>query len=98
MRAALFPALILMLGACDVLEQPAGLIPRWTTGQELDEITRLLSGPNAAFRCVANAQKFTAKELARDLELLFQTDIRLKSSGNTPRIVMERLILGLCGQ
>jgi hypothetical protein len=31
MRAALFPALILMLGACDVLEQPAGLIPRWTT-------------------------------------------------------------------
>jgi DNA polymerase-3 subunit delta len=56
----------------------------------------LLSNPRAAYRCVSNAQNFTARELARDLDLLYQTDVRLKSSGNSPRIVMERLVIELC--
>jgi DNA polymerase-3 subunit delta len=42
------------------------------------------------------AENFTARELARDVELLYRTDIRLKSSGHSPRIVMERLIFELC--
>lgn len=61
-----------------------------------DDVVRLLSNPRAAYRCVANAQSFTAKKLTRDLDLLYQTDIRLKSSGNAPRMVMERLIFDLC--
>jgi DNA polymerase-3 subunit delta len=61
-----------------------------------DDVIRLLSNPRAAYRCVSNAQNFTAKKLTRDLDLLYQTDIRLKSSGHSPRIVMERLIFDLC--
>ncbi|HEX9445129.1 MAG TPA: DNA polymerase III subunit delta [Candidatus Binatia bacterium] len=61
-----------------------------------DDVVRLLSNPRAAYKCVTNAQSFTAKKLTRDLDLLYQTDIRLKSSGHSPRIVMERLIFDLC--
>jgi DNA polymerase III delta subunit len=54
------------------------------------------ANPRAAYMNFKNAGNFTAGELARDLELLYQTDIRLKSSGHSPRIVMERLIFELC--
>lgn len=54
------------------------------------------SSSGAVYRAIANAQKFTTKELARDLELVYETDFRLKSSNHSPRITMERLILGLC--
>jgi DNA polymerase III delta subunit len=43
-----------------------------------------------------SAENFSAKELARDLELVYETDLRLKSSGHPPRIAMERLIIELC--
>lgn len=52
--------------------------------------------PYAAFMSFKNAESFSAKELARDLELLYETDFRLKSSGHSPRIAMERLIVELC--
>ena len=63
-----------------------------------DEVTRLLSSANAAYHAVTKAQNFTAKKLACDLELIYETDLRLKSSGPAPRIVMERLILDLCAR
>jgi len=30
------------------------------------------------------------------MESLFDADLRLKSSGSQPRLVMEKLILGMC--
>jgi len=30
------------------------------------------------------------------MEGIFDTDLRLKSSGSDPRLVMERLLLGMC--
>jgi DNA polymerase III subunit delta len=52
--------------------------------------------PYGAYMSFKSAENFSTKELARDLELLYRTDIRLKSSGHSPRIVMERLIFELC--
>jgi DNA polymerase-3 subunit delta len=52
--------------------------------------------PYSLYMGFKGAENFTARELARDLELLYRTDIRLKSSGHSPRIVMERLIFELC--
>jgi hypothetical protein len=63
-----------------------------------DEVTKLLSNANAAFHAVSKAQNFTAKKLARDLDLIYETDLRLKSSGPAPRLIMERLILDLCAR
>ena len=63
-----------------------------------DDVTRLLSSANAAYHAVSKAQNFTSKKLARDLELIYETDLRLKSSGHSPRIAMERLILDLCAR
>jgi DNA polymerase III subunit delta len=63
-----------------------------------DEVTRLLSSANAAYHAVSKAQNFTAKKLERDLELIYETDLRLKSSGHSPRITMERLIVDLCAR
>jgi len=63
-----------------------------------DELTALLSSPKAAYHCVVNAQNFTAKKLLGGLELIYETDLRLKSSGPSPRIIMERLILDLCSR
>lgn len=56
----------------------------------------LPSSPYGAYMSFKSAENFSTKELARDLELLYRTDIRLKSSGHSPRIVMERLIFELC--
>src|SRR5581483_7807666 len=61
-----------------------------------EETVRILSNPKAAYHAVSKAQSFTTKKLARDLELVYETDLRLKSSNHSPRITMERLILGLC--
>jgi DNA polymerase III delta subunit len=52
--------------------------------------------PYALYMSFKGAENFSAKELARDLELLYDTDLRLKSSGHPPRIAMERLIIELC--
>jgi hypothetical protein len=43
-----------------------------------------------------NAENFTTGELIRALEWIHRTDQRLKSSGQPPRIAMERLILEMC--
>jgi DNA polymerase III delta subunit len=43
-----------------------------------------------------SAENFTTQELVRYLNLIYKTDIRLKSTGIPPRMVMERLILEMC--
>ena len=78
---------------------------RWSKGMTYEQFQRsvlqdpTLSVPGhpwAAYLSFKSAENFAAKELARYLQLITQADIRLKSSVNTPRIVMERLILEMC--
>ena len=80
---------------------------RWSRGMSYDQFQRsmlqdgtleLSGNPYAAYMSFKSAENFTAKELARYLELVYQADIRLKSSGNPARVVMERLVLEMCQQ
>ena len=78
---------------------------RWSKGMTYEQFQRSVlqdatlsvpGHPYAAYLSFKSAENFAAKELARYLKLITQADIRLKSSVNTPRIVMERLILEMC--
>jgi DNA polymerase III subunit delta len=48
------------------------------------------------YMCFERADHFTLSELRMHMEGIFDTDLRLKSSGGDPRLVMERLLLGMC--
>jgi len=56
-------------------------------------VTRTPFGDYMAFQ---KADNFTTAKLLRYLEEIYQADIRLKSTGHPPRMVMERLILEMC--
>jgi DNA polymerase-3 subunit delta len=77
----------------------------WRSGMSYEQFQRAVlreesrqfaGNPYGIYMSFKSAENFTARELARDLELLYHTDLRLKSSGHSPRIVMERLIVELC--
>jgi len=48
------------------------------------------------FFCFQRAERFTLETLRFFLEEIADADLRIKSSGNQPRLVMESLILGIC--
>lgn len=56
----------------------------------------LTRSPYADYMSFQRAENFTTWELLRHLQGIFHADIRLKSTGNHPRIIMERLILDMC--
>jgi hypothetical protein len=48
---------------------------------------------------VRNKMVFTAPaRVPAAVDALFRTDVGLKSSGGDPRILLERLVLELCGR
>lgn len=61
--------------------------------QGIPPITR---NPYADYMCLQRAERFSLAELRSHAEALFDADYRLKSSGNQPRLVLERLILDMC--
>ena len=82
------------------------LCERWRAGMSYPQFQQSLvhdgaaplpGNPYAVYMSFKSAENFTLKGLARYLNLLYQTDLRLKSSGHSPRIAMERLILEMCG-
>ncbi len=56
----------------------------------------LMQNPYGDYMSFQRADPFTTRELVRYLQLIYQTDIKLKSTGKPPRMVMERLILAMC--
>lgn len=52
--------------------------------------------PYGDYMCFQRAERFSLADLRSHMEQLFAADFRLKSSGNQPRLVLERLILGMC--
>lgn len=78
---------------------------RWRKGMSFNEFTRrvlqqgapfLTRNPYGDYMRFQSAENFTTQELVRYMHLVYQTDIRLKSTGIPPRMVMERLILEMC--
>ncbi len=66
-------------------------------GHDLDAATRLLKvHPFQAKKLWAQSTKFQRATLRAAYERLYESDLRLKSSGVDDAIVMERLVMDLC--
>jgi DNA polymerase III delta subunit len=81
------------------------LRPYWKRGmsyQQFQQIAAKLGAaalsrnPYADYMCFQRADRFAMAELVGHMESLFDADLRLKSSGGQPQLVMEKLILGMC--
>jgi len=92
-----------LLSARALLE--GDLRPYWKRGisyQQFQQIAAkqgsaaLTRSPYADYMCFQRAERFAMAELVGHMESLFDADLRLKSSGSQPRLVMEKLILGMC--
>jgi hypothetical protein len=46
--------------------------------------------------CLLRVERLSLSELRRYMGGIHDADLRLKSSGNSARSVLERLILGMC--
>lgn len=63
----------------------------------LEQATPLLTrSPYGDYMTFTKADNFTSAELLHFLNWIYQTDIRLKSTRHSPRMLMERLILEMC--
>lgn len=56
----------------------------------------LTHNPYADYMCFQRADSFSLRQLHSSMERIYEADLRLKSSGVSPQLVMERLILGMC--
>jgi DNA polymerase III subunit delta len=56
----------------------------------------LTRNPYADFMCFQRADHFSLSDLRTYMESIHGTDLRLKTSGGDPRLIMERLVLGMC--
>ena len=81
------------------------LRPFWKRGisyQQFQQIvikqgtTALTRSPYADYMCFQRAERFAMAELVSHMESLFEADLRLKSSRGQPRLILEKLILGMC--
>lgn len=78
---------------------------KWRSGMTYPEFQKnvIQSGaplvsqnPYRDYMSLRGAENFTTEELVAYLEWIYKADIRLKSSGSPPRLVLERLILDMC--
>ena len=61
-----------------------------------DGAPRLTRNPYADYMCFQRAARFSLSELSTYMDGLFEADLCLKSSGSQPRLVIEKLICGMC--
>ena len=66
-------------------------------GRKRDVEARLEKASRSADEFISATKRWTAGELEEGLALLYQADGRLKS-GSPPKLVLESLLLSLCGQ
>ena len=56
----------------------------------------LTRNPYADYMCFQRAERFSLADLRAYMEGNFDADLRLKSSGGQARLVLEKLLLGMC--
>ena len=56
----------------------------------------LTRNPYADYMCFQRADQFSLSELRACLSSAYEADLHLKSTGNHPRLIMEKLILHMC--
>jgi len=53
--------------------------------------------PYVVYQALKNSVRFTRGELAGFLDLLVRTDLALKTTGQDPRLLLERILIAVCG-
>ncbi|MGD8770805.1 MAG: hypothetical protein PVJ06_12250 [Desulfobacterales bacterium] len=61
-------------------------------------IAKSAKNPYPVYQMLLKSEMFTTDELIAVLESLGQADLRLKSTGQKPRLILEKLILFICQQ
>lgn len=79
----------------------ANAIQRNDVREALRELGLAFDGGDVAVKILGQiriaAEKLPARRLGPAMDALFRTDIALKSSGGDPRILLERLVVEMCG-
>jgi len=92
-----------LLSARQILD--SDLRGRWKPGMNYKQFehaivdqraTLLTRSPYADYLCFQRAETFSFAELLSYLRSIHDADLRLKSSGANPKLVMEQLILQMC--
>lgn len=76
-----------------ILPALKGLTPE---GEE--PVALVAQHPFVIYQALKNAERFTQKELTGYLELLVRTDLALKSAGQDPRLLLEKVLIAVCGR
>ena len=80
----------------------ANAIQRNDVRDALRELGLAFDGGDVAVKILGQiriaAEKLPARRLGPAMDALFRTDIALKSSGGDPRILLERLVVEMCGK
>ncbi|MGH7824750.1 MAG: DNA polymerase III subunit delta [Candidatus Binatia bacterium] len=92
-----------LLAARQLIDRELG--GRWKRGMTYQQFQRtviageaplLTRNPYADYICFQRAENFSLGDLRSFLAQIYDADLRLKSSGNQPRLVMEKLVLNMC--
>ena len=70
---------------------------RVLAGEGQETIALVSQHPFVVYQALNNAGRFTRPELAGYLELLVRTDLELKTTGHDPRLLLERVLIRVCG-
>jgi DNA polymerase-3 subunit delta len=66
-------------------------------GEGEEQVDLVSQHPFVVYQFLKNAGRFTRSELAGYLEMLVRIDMALKSTGQDPRLLLERFLLAVCG-
>ncbi len=70
---------------------------RKLAGDGNETIALVSQHPFVIYQALKNAGRFARGELAGYLELLVRTDLALKTTGQEPRLLLERFLIRVCG-
>ncbi len=65
-------------------------------GEGEEQVDLVSQHPYVVYQALKNAGRFTRSELAGFLEMLVRIDLALKSTGQEPRLLLERFLLAVC--
>jgi len=71
---------------------------RKAAGEGEDAIALAAQHPFVVHQALKNAGRFSSAELAGYMEMLVRTDLAFKTTAQEPRLVLERLLLAICGR
>ena len=81
------------------IDSKAGESPRRGKKRRADTDLQLAKNPRnpyPIFQLILKSEKFTKKELIAGAELLSETDLKLKSTAQNPKLLLERAIYHIC--